>query len=128
MSTTRPPSLERYRAGEAVLPEQNRLWPLYGTGFENLGVNDLPLDLPLVHPGPDDLLVRYDAAGICVSDVKAIRAGEQHHYIHHNMRERPAVLSHEVSMTVVEGGDNLKPQYRPGDRLIVQPPSISAAR
>jgi NADPH:quinone reductase-like Zn-dependent oxidoreductase len=59
-----------------MLPEQNRLWPPYGDGIENLGVNDLPLDLPRVHPGPDELLVRHDAAGICVSDVKSMRMHE----------------------------------------------------
>jgi L-sorbose 1-phosphate reductase len=120
-TTVKPPSLERYRAAEAALPKQNRLWPLYGAGFDNLGVNGLPLDVSLVPPGPDELLVRHDAAGICVSDVKVIRAGEQHHYILHNMRELPVVLGHEVTLTVVEVGADLQANYQPGDRFVVQP-------
>ncbi|MFN8469806.1 MAG: alcohol dehydrogenase catalytic domain-containing protein [Caldilineaceae bacterium] len=114
-------NLERYRSASAALPEWNRLWPLYGAGFENLGVNGQPLDVPLVRPGPGELLVRHDAASICVSDVKVIRAGEQHHYVLHNMRERPVVLGHEVTLTIVEVGTDLQGTYRPGDRFVVQP-------
>ncbi len=121
MSAASSPALDCYRSAGAALPEQNRLWPLYGAGFENLGVNGLPLDLPLVHPGPGELLVRHDAASICVSDVKAIRAGEQHHYILHNMRERPVVLGHEVTLTVVEVGADMQGSYRRGDRFVIQP-------
>jgi hypothetical protein len=31
------------------------------------------LDVPLVHPGPGELLVRHDAAAILTSDFKVIR-------------------------------------------------------
>ena len=112
MSTTRSPSLESYRSVDTPLPDKNRLWPLYGAGFESLGVEGQPLDLPLLHPGPDELLVRHDATRICFSDVKVIRAGEQHPYILHNLRERPAVLGHEVSLTIIEVGAKLS-SWRP---------------
>jgi len=36
------------------------------------------------------------------------------------MRTNPVVLGHEVSMTVVGVGENLRGQYRPGDRFIIQ--------
>ncbi|MEZ4557958.1 MAG: hypothetical protein R2854_16230 [Caldilineaceae bacterium] len=36
------------------------------------------------------------------------------------MRERPVVLGHEVSLTVVDVGENLRDQYHVGDRFIVQ--------
>lgn len=116
-----PSNLDAYRTASAALPEENRLWPLYGAGFENLGVDGGPLDVPLAHPGPGELLVRHDAAGICTSDIKVIRIGEQHHYVHHNMRERPVVLGHEVTLTVIEVGTDLQANFRPGDRFIVQP-------
>jgi threonine dehydrogenase-like Zn-dependent dehydrogenase len=112
--------VEEYRSAQAPLPEQNRLWPLYGAGFENLGLDGGPLDTPLPKPGPDELLVRHDAVGICFSDIKVIRAGEKHPRIHHKMKEDPVVLGHEVALTIVEAGENLKAQYRPGDRFIVQ--------
>jgi threonine dehydrogenase-like Zn-dependent dehydrogenase len=50
------------------------------------------------------LLVRHDAVGICFSDIKVIRAGENHPRIHRSMKEQPVVLGHEVALTVVEAG------------------------
>jgi threonine dehydrogenase-like Zn-dependent dehydrogenase len=112
--------LEAYRNAQTPLPEQNRLWPLFGAGFENLGLDGQPMDTPLPKPGPDELLVRHDAVGICFSDIKVIRAGEKHPRIHHKMKEDPVVLGHEVALTIIEAGENLRAQYSPGDRFIVQ--------
>lgn len=112
--------LDDYRKADAPLPDHYRLWPLYGAGFENLGANGGMLDVPLPEPGPDELLVRHDACGICFSDIKVIRAGQNHPRIHRDMREQPVVLGHEVTLTVVGVGENLLGQYRVGDRFIVQ--------
>lgn len=120
MNNENAQKLEQYRKAEAPLPAMNRLWPLYGAGWENLGKDGNPIDLPMPKPGPDELLVRHDAVGICFSDIKVIRAGENHPRIHRNMKEQPVVLGHEVALTVVDVGENLRNQYRPGDRFIVQ--------
>jgi hypothetical protein len=111
MSSTNDSKLEQYRKSEAPLSATNRLWPLYGAGWENLGKEGGAMDLPLPQPGPDELLVRHDAVGICFSDIKVIRAGEKHPRIHRSMKEQPVVLGHEVALTVVEAGENLRDQY-----------------
>jgi threonine dehydrogenase-like Zn-dependent dehydrogenase len=102
------------------LPSTNRLWPLYGAGFENFGVDGKPITVPMPEYGPDELLIRHDACGHCFSDIKVIRAGQDHPRIHRNMRERPVILGHEVSITVVGVGEALRDQYKVGDRFIVQ--------
>lgn len=112
--------LEEYRRAATPLPEKNRLWPLYGPGFENLGERGAPIEVPLPQPGPDELLVRHDAVGICYSDIKVIAAGQDHPRIYRDMRSEPVVLGHEVSMTVVAVGSNLRDQYQPGDRFTIQ--------
>jgi len=113
-------SLERYRSATDPLPAANRLWPLYGAGWENLGDDGAYIERPLPAPGPDELLVRHDAVGICFSDIKVIRTGDNHPRIYHPLHERPAVLGHEVSLTIIEAGEHLREQYHPGDRFIVQ--------
>jgi threonine dehydrogenase-like Zn-dependent dehydrogenase len=119
--TNQPESkLEKYRAADAPLPDQNRIWPLFGAGFENLGLEGQAMDTALPSPGPEELLVRHDAVGICFSDIKVIRAGENHPRIHRKMKDQPVVLGHEVALTVVEAGAKLRDQYKPGDRFIVQ--------
>ena len=102
------------------MPEQYRLWPLYGAGFENLGRDGQMIEVPLPEYGPDELLVRHDACGICFSDIKVIRTGQNHPRIYRDMRQEPVVLGHEVSLTVVGIGENLRDEYEIGDRFIVQ--------
>jgi len=111
---------DKYHRGQ--MPEKNahRLWPLYGSGLENLGKKDQPITVPMPNYGPDELLIRHDACGLCFSDIKVIRLGEEHPRIYRNMKEDPVVLGHEVSLTVVGVGDNLKEQYQTGDRFILQ--------
>ncbi len=98
----------------------NRLWPLYGSGLENLGDEGQTIDIGIPNYGPDELLVRHDACGICFSDIKVINAGEQHPRIFRDIKKEPVVLGHEVSMTVVGVGENLRDRYQVGDRFIIQ--------
>jgi len=109
-----------YRKAEAVIPEKQYLWPLYGAGLENMGLGEQPIDVTVPQFGPGELLVRHDACGLCFSDIKVIRLGEDHPRIYRDMKKIPVVLGHEVSMTVVGVGENLKNQYKPGDRFIIQ--------
>lgn len=53
--------LTAYRRVAGPLPEVNRLWPLYGAGFENLGRDGELIEVPMPQLGPDELLVRHDA-------------------------------------------------------------------
>ncbi len=112
--------LVEYRHADPPLPDHNTIWPLYGAGFENLGQDGKPIEVPLPEIAPDQLLVRHDAVGICFSDIKVIKLGQQHPRIYRNMQTSPVVLGHEVSMTVVKVGEQLKDQYHVGDRFIIQ--------
>ncbi len=112
--------LARYRQAAAPLPERSRVWPLNGTGFENFGRDGQPIDEPLPSYGPDELLVRHDACGLCFSDIKVIRAGDKHPRITRAIKQDPVVLGHEVTLTVVGVGENLRGQYHVGDRFAVQ--------
>lgn len=112
--------LTEYRRGDGPLHERNRLWPLYGAGFDNLGRAGAPIETEMPTCGPDQLLVRHDACGLCFSDIKVIAQGEAHPRIFKDMRQDPVVLGHEVSMTVVGVGDQLRDRYRVGERFIIQ--------
>ena len=64
--------LVEYKRADASPPERYRLWPLYGAGFENLGRDGQMIEVSMPEYGPDELLVRHDACGICFSDIKVI--------------------------------------------------------
>lgn len=112
--------LKKYRQPSKPTGETNPLWPLYGVGLENLGQDGKPIEMPLPEFGPDQLLVRHDACGLCFSDIKIINLGEEHPRIFRDMKKEPVVLGHEVAMTVVGVGENLRVQYKAGDRFTIQ--------
>jgi len=116
-------TLARHKRGDEPLPTTQWLLPLYGKGFENLGRDGQLIQAPVPEYGPDELLARHDAVGLCFSDTKVIRYGEDHPRIYRDIRDMkadPVVLGHEVSMTIVGVGENLKGQYHVGERYIIQ--------
>lgn len=112
--------LNRYKTLDYKLPEQNLAWRMHEAGVENFGKNGADV-LPLVKPEADEVLVRVDAIGICFSDVKLITQGNTHARVTgRDLAADPVTPGHEVSLTVVEAGENWKHQYKPGDRFMMQ--------
>ena len=115
------PKLVAYRQAQSLVPDKYWLWPLYGAGLENLGVDDQPIQVELPLCGPDQLLVRHDAVGLCFSDTKVIKAGETHPRLAgRDMKAQPVVLGHEVTLTIMQVGEKWKDRFQPGERYLVQ--------
>jgi threonine dehydrogenase-like Zn-dependent dehydrogenase len=113
--------LQRYKRAGGPRPKTMLTWPLYGAGFENLGRDGRPVEMPLPEYGSDELLVRHDACGLCFSDIKIIRVGGDHPRLYgRNLAKEPIVQGHEVSLTVVGVGENLRDRFQVGDRFVVQ--------
>ncbi|MGA2489526.1 MAG: alcohol dehydrogenase catalytic domain-containing protein [Anaerolineales bacterium] len=112
--------LDKYRGGSASLHSTYKLWPLYGAGLENLGKDGRPLEVPMPSYGPDELLIRHDACGLCFSDTKVIAQGQNHPRVFRDMQKEPVVLGHEVSMTIMGVGKNLSDSYKVGERLTLE--------
>jgi threonine dehydrogenase-like Zn-dependent dehydrogenase len=114
--------LDRYRGVLDPLPEAHLAWPLYGAGLDKLGRNGDLVQRALPTFGPDELLVRHDAVGLCYTDVKEIQLGPEHpRLVGRDLASSPIVPGHEASMTVVEVGEDLRNEYRVGDRFVIQP-------
>ncbi len=91
---------------------------LDGIGFANARVKKVPTP----RPGPNQLLARVDAAGICTSLIKLIEQGPAHKQIcGWDIARHPLILGDEGAVTVVEAGGNLKAAYQPGGRFVIQP-------
>ncbi|MFC3166460.1 zinc-dependent alcohol dehydrogenase family protein [Paracoccus fontiphilus] len=71
-----------------------------------LGIEEVELD----PPGPEEVLVRIGAAGLCHSDLSVINGNRP--------RPVPMVLGHEAAGTVVEVGAAIR-DLRPGDRVVM---------
>ena len=91
---------------------------LRGKGFENLALEQIEVPVP----GPGQLLVRVDAAGICASLVKIIVQGSDHTYLYgQNLSRYAAILGDEGSVTIAQTGPDVNVDYNVGDRYVVQP-------
>ena len=105
--------LETYREAAAAMPPQIKRWHLTGAGLDAL--HEVTVPLPTF--GPDELLVRHDTCGICFSDIKIINLGPEHPRLTgRDMQSEPVVMGHEVALTVVGVGDNVKGQFEVGQR------------
>ena len=113
--------LQAYKEAKYALPSKILTWFLYGAGMENFGKDKKPVEVPMPTFGPDELLVRIDAVGICFSDIKVINQGNQHpRIVGRDMVKDPVTLGHEPAITVVGVGENIKDKYQTGQRFIVQ--------
>jgi 2-desacetyl-2-hydroxyethyl bacteriochlorophyllide A dehydrogenase len=77
-------------------------------------------DLPDPEPGPQDVVVRVEACGICASDL---------HLIHGQMppvAPLPLTMGHEASGTIDVVGSNV-PSWRAGDRVAVMGGKVCGA-
>ena len=118
-------NFETWRKHAYPVPTTMKAWTLNGAGFDALGVDGKPIECGVPRPGPGELLLRVDAVGICFSDVKLTRAGDDHPRIRaegRKLADDPTRPGHEAALTVaaVGQGQGLEDQYQIGDRFTIQ--------
>lgn len=110
-----------YRAAQSPLPEAYKAWQVFGAGLENVGRNGKPTVLDMREPNDNEILLRVDALGLCLSDIKIINLGSKHPRLRErDLATNPTVLGHEASVTVVRVGAQWKDKFEVGERYIVQ--------
>jgi L-iditol 2-dehydrogenase len=78
------------------------------------------VDVP--QPGPNQILARVDAAGVCTSILKILAQGAEHTYLNGwDPAKWPLILGDEGSLTLVGVGENLTDRFTVGKRYGLQP-------
>ena len=104
------------------IPDKNNCWVFHGQGMDSFGVDNQPTTLKMPRPGPREVLARVDAFAICASDVKMISMGNDYPLFKgRDFSVDPAILGHELSLTVVEPGSEMADAWPTGTRFGVQP-------
>jgi threonine dehydrogenase-like Zn-dependent dehydrogenase len=73
-------------------------------------------EMPVPHPGPDDVVVRTRACGVCGSDRHMAQADPDGYMRYPGYTRLPVVLGHEFAGEVVEAGAGVG-NLRPGDAV-----------
>jgi len=103
------------------LPPEILSWQLKGPGLDNLGAKGRPDTVPFPKYTEENLIARVDAVGLCFSDIKLLTAGSSHPRIEgRDLAKNPTVPGHEVAMTIVGVGEELKGKFTLGSRYIIQ--------
>lgn len=105
-----------------TLPKTILSWQLKGVGFNQLGVNSIPDEIPFPVYGEDNIIGRVDAVGICYSDVKLVQSGGSHSRLRgRDLSKEPLTLGHEAAITVVGVGNRYQGKITLGRRYVLQP-------
>jgi len=113
--------IDTFKEANKALPETYRAWQVFGAGLENVGKDGKPVSVPLRPPARNEVLLRVDALGLCLSDMKIIAQGGNHPRLRgRDLQNDPTVLGHECAATIVAVGHDWKNQFQPGQRFIVQ--------
>ena len=114
-------TFEEYKSGRGDIPQTMIAWQVFGAGLERFGRDGKPLQIDTYEVGPDQLLARIDAAGLCFSDIKILNLGGEHPRLYNrDLANDPIVMGHEASITIVKVGENYEGKYSVGDRFCVQ--------
>ena len=87
------------------------------SGKNNVYIREF--DLPEITE--DELLVKVVSDSICLSSYKAVIRGEDHKRVPDDISEKPIILGHEFAGVIEQVGANLKDQYKPGQKFVLQP-------
>lgn len=92
------------------------------TAVRMYGAKDLRLEeFELPEITADEVLLRVVTDSLCTSTYKAVIQGTAHKRVPDNIAEQPVILGHEMCGEIVEVGDNLKQNWKVGQRIVIQP-------
>ncbi|MBR6708635.1 MAG: zinc-binding dehydrogenase [Clostridia bacterium] len=86
------------------------------------GENDIRLEsfeLPPIND--DEALLRIITDSLCTSTYKAVCQGSKHKRVPEDVAENPVIIGHEMCGELVALGENLKANWKVGQRIIIQP-------
>jgi len=86
------------------------------------GANDIRLEeFELPEITADEVLIRVVSDSLCASTYKAIGQGPAHKRVPEDVAEHPVIIGHELCGQIVAVGENAKADWKPGQKVVVQP-------
>ena len=91
-------------------------------GIRLYGENDIRLEEFQLPPiTADEILMKVVSDSLCASTYKAVKQGPRHKRVPPDVDKNPVIIGHEMCGIVLEVGENLKNQWQPGQKVVIQP-------
>ncbi len=92
------------------------------TAVRLYGKNDLRIEsFELPEIGAGECLMRVVSDTVCASTYKAVLQGADHKRVPEDVAENPVIVGHEMCGELLAVGENLKGQWKVGQKVVVQP-------
>ncbi|MBQ9113092.1 MAG: zinc-binding dehydrogenase [Clostridia bacterium] len=88
---------------------------LYGAMDMRLEAFELPAT------GKDEVLIKVVTDSLCASTYKAVKQGTAHKRVPPDIAEKPIIIGHELCGEIVEVGEDLRNDWKVGQRIVIQP-------
>ena len=86
------------------------------------GANDLRLEeFELPQLGEKEVLMKVISDSLCTSTYKAVKQGSAHKRVPPDIAEKPVIIGHEMCGEVVEVGAACEGNWKPGQKVVIQP-------
>lgn len=69
----------------------------------------------------DEVLIRVVSDSACMSTYKAVSKGAAHKRVPDDVDQHPIVVGHEMCGEIIQVGERLRGEWRPGEKVVVQP-------
>ena len=92
------------------------------TAIRMYGANDIRMESFELPPiTADEVLIRVVSDSVCASTYKAIKQGTAHKRVPDDIADNPIIIGHEMCGEVVQAGENVKQDWNPGQKVVIQP-------
>ena len=76
-------------------------------------------ELPEISAG--EALIKVVSDSVCLSTYKAVKQGSNHKRVPDDIAENPIIIGHEMCAEIIEVGENLKNDWKAGQKIVIQP-------
>lgn len=71
--------------------------------------------------GAGEALIKVVSDSVCLSTYKAVKQGSNHKRVPDDIAENPIIIGHEMCAEIIEVGENLKNDWKAGQKIVIQP-------
>lgn len=91
-------------------------------GIRLHGAGDIRFEeFEIPSPASGEVLIKVICDSVCASTYKAVKQGTTHKRVPPTVGEKPIIIGHEMCAEIIEVGNDLKNDWKVGQKIVIQP-------